>query len=94
MKTIYDIIVRPVITEKSSTENAAGKYTFIVNDDCNKIEIRNAVEKIYNVKVKRVNTLNVKGKKVRLGRKEGKKSDVKKAVVFLQAGQKIESLIG
>lgn len=94
MKTIYDIIVKPVITEKSSSENATGKYTFIVNDGCNKIEIRNAIEKIYNVKVKKVNTLNVKGKKVRLGKREGKKSDVKKAVIILQAGQKIESLIG
>ncbi len=89
MKSIYDVIVRPVITEKSSTALSDNKYTFIVHTDATKIDIRNAVEKLYNVKVLRVNTASYEGKQVRLGKSVGKKSDWKKAIVVLPEGQKI-----
>ena len=91
MKSIYDVIVRPVITEKSSVALAANKYTFIVHNDATKIDVRNAVEKLYSVKVTKVNTALFEGKQVRMGKSIGKKADWKKAVVVLAAGQKIDA---
>jgi large subunit ribosomal protein L23 len=86
----YEVIVRPLLTEKSMDMSHGGKYSFRVNKDSNKIEIAEAVQKIFKVDVVKVNTLNVKGKKKRVGRfKEGKTSDWKKAIVTLQAGQTI-----
>lgn len=97
MKDVYSIIKRPLITEKSMDLTAEGKYTFEVDIDANKIEIRNAVEKIFNVKVDKVNTLIVKGKKKsgtdRRGkgkRVTGMTSDWKKAYVTLKPGNKID----
>ena len=83
----YDIIVRPLLSEKSYATIADKKYTFVVNINANKIEIRQAVEEIFKVKVKKVNTLIVKGKKksqnTRKGRNVGRTSDYKKAIVWL-----------
>ena len=76
-----DIIIAPVITEKSNDELQAGKYTFRVNKKATKIDIRNAVEKLFEVKVLNVNTMSVKGKEVRRGKTVGKTSDWKKAIV-------------
>lgn len=90
MKSIYDVIVRPIITEKSSTALSQNKYTFVVHNEATKVDVRNAVEKLYNVKVLKVNTASYEGKQVRLGRSVGKKSDWKKAVVVLAEGQKID----
>ena len=90
MKSIYDVIVRPVITEKSSAVLAQNKYTFIVHTDATKIDVRNAVEKLYSVKVTKVNTASYEGKQVRMGKSVGKKADWKKAVVVLAEGQKID----
>lgn len=90
MKDPFQIIERPLLTEKSMDLSHVGKYTFRVAKDANKIEIRDAVEKIFKVKVAKVNTLIVKGKKRRMGRfPEGRTSDWKKAIVTLKPGQSI-----
>lgn len=81
MKFSEDIIIRPHVTEKTYQEAAEGKYTFIVNPKANKTEIKQAVEKLFQVKVLKVNTINCKGKAKRLGVHEGKRPDWKKAIV-------------
>lgn len=85
-----DIIIRPLITEKSTTLMAEGKYVFEVAKAANKIEIAKAISQIFNVKVASVNTVNVDGKVKRMGRSIGKRSDYKKAIVKLAAGETIE----
>lgn len=76
-----EIIIAPIVTEKSNDGMQDGKYTFKVNKKATKIEIANAVEKLFNVKVLKVNTMNVNGKKKRVGYHQGKTSDWKKAIV-------------
>ena len=89
MKTAYDIIKRPIITEQSMMEAASKKYTFEVAKDANKIEIAKAVEEIFGVKVAQVNTLNMQGKMKRMGRyPEGRRPSWKKAMVTLTADSK------
>ena len=89
MKTAYDIIKRPIITEQSMEGASFKKYTFEVAKDANKIEIAKAVEEIFGVKVAKVNTLNMKGKAKRLGRyPAGRRADWKKAMVTLTADSK------
>ena len=89
MKTSYDIIRRPIITEQSMEHLDLKKYVFEVASDANKSEIRKAIEEIFGVEVDKVTTLNVKGKKKRVGRyPEGYKRDWKKAVVKLTDGSK------
>lgn len=88
MRTSYDIIIRPVITETSMMNTAEKKYTFEVAKDANKTEIRKAVEEIFGVKVEKVNTLNVRGKYKRQGKSEGYTSSWKKAIVKLTAESK------
>ena len=83
-----DIIVRPIITEKSMDGLAERKYTFEVAKNANKIEVKKAVETLFGVKVAKVNTISVKGKKKRMGRSEGSTSDWKKAVVTLTEDSK------
>ena len=78
-----DIIIAPVITEKSNDSMEQGKYTFEVNKKATKVDIANAVEKLFEVKVLNVNTITVKGKTKRVGRYEGKTSDWKKAIVTI-----------
>lgn len=85
-----DIIIRPLITEKSTTLMAEGKYVFEVAKAANKIEIAKAISQIFDVKVASVNTVNVEGKVKRMGRSIGKRSDYKKAIVKLAAGETIE----
>lgn len=89
MKTSYDIIKHIVRTEKGSGMLPENKYIFHVANDANKIQIKQAVEEIYNVTVKKVNTLNIGGKWRRVRYKEGKTPDWKKAVVTLKQGDKI-----
>ena len=84
----YDIIVSPVLTEKSYDGIASKKYTFKVALNATKTQIKTAVEDIFGVKVARVNTVSVNGKKKRMGRSEGYTSDYKKAVVFLTEDSK------
>lgn len=78
-----DVIIAPVITEKSNDGLNEGKYTFKVNKKATKIDIRNAVEKLFEVKVLNVNTISVKGKQKRMGKTSGKTSDWKKAIVTI-----------
>ena len=86
-----DIILAPVITEKAAMIAEAGnKMVFKVKPSANKVQIKQAIEKIYNVKVKSVNTLNTKPKKKRVGRYTGTTSAYKKAYVTLAEGSKIE----
>lgn len=91
MKDYRDVIVRPIITEKSMKEMAENnKYTFEVAKGTNKIEVRQAVEAIWNVKVEKVNTSNNKPKAKRMGRYMGTTSAVHKAVVKLKEGYTID----
>ncbi len=94
MKSVYDILLRPVVTEKSTSLLEQNKYTFIVDPKANKTEIKQAVEKIFNVKVEKVNTMRVKGKYKRVRNIPGKTPDVKKAIVTLKKGDKIELFEG
>ena len=90
MKDPFQIIERPLLTEKSMDLSHHGKYTFKVLKDANKIEIADAVEQIFKVNVVKVNTITVRGKKRRVGRyPEGRTSDWKKAIVTLKTGQSI-----
>ena len=90
MKDYRDIILRPVITEKSMKLKAdVNKVTFKVAPTANKIEVRNAVEKLFNVKVTNVNILNTADKKKRVGRQTGVVRGFKKAVVTLAEGSSI-----
>ena len=88
MKTAQDIIIAPVITEKSMSDIADKKYTFKVAKDANKYEIADAVEKLFKVDVAKVNTINVRGKARRMGRYEGYTSSWKKAIVTLKPNSK------
>lgn len=89
MRNARDIIIRPMVTEKSTAQLENQKYAFVVARDANKVEIRRAVEEIFNVKVKDVNTINIRGKKKRVGRfPEGFRPRWKKAVVTLREGSK------
>lgn len=83
MKTPQDIILRPVITEQSSMQAAEGKYTFQVAKTASKPEIRQAVETLFDVKVKAVNTMRYEGKEKRVGVHVGKTASYKKAVVTI-----------
>ncbi len=88
MKAPQDIILKPVITEKSMDGLQAGKYTFKVATDANKTEIKSAVEKLFGVKVAKVNTMNCTGATKRVGRYIGKKADWKKAIITLTEDSK------
>jgi large subunit ribosomal protein L23 len=86
-----DVLIRPVVSEKSYSLSEKGVYIFVVAPETNKIEIRRAVERVFNVKVVNVNTLNRPGKRKR-NRKQatfGKRPDTKRAIVTLAAGQSI-----
>ena len=85
----YDVIMKPVITEKSMADMAFKKYTFLVHPEANKTMIKEAVEKMFDgVKVQNVNTLNSLGKKKRRGRTEGPTAKTKKAIVQLTEDSK------
>ena len=94
MKDPRDVILKPVVSEKSYALLDAGVYTFIVHPEANKTEIRQAVESIFGVRVTNVNTLNRKGKKKRRGRWFGTRPDTKRAIVTLAEGQKIDLFEG
>jgi large subunit ribosomal protein L23 len=90
MNNYRDIIKAPIITEKSSELAANNVITFSVDVRANKTQIKQAIEKIFNVKVESVNTINVKPKTKRVGRYVGKTNKVKKAIVKLKEGSSIE----
>ncbi|WP_122625996.1 50S ribosomal protein L23 [Lucifera butyrica] len=89
-----DVLIRPLITEKATSLMQENKYTFVVAPKANKVEIRQAVEQIFKVKVLAVNTIRVMGKTKRMGRFEGKRPDYKKAIVKLAPGERIEFFEG
>ena len=85
----FDVILRPVVTEKSMADMAEKKYTFLVHPEANKVQIKEAVEKMFEgAKVKAVNTMNLDGKKKRRGMVIGKTAKRKKAIVTLAAESK------
>jgi large subunit ribosomal protein L23 len=88
MKTPYDILLRPIITERSMEKAGEKVYAFEVARDANKIEIREAVETIFGVDVKSVNTMNMQGKVKRMGVHIGRRSARKKAIVRLKSESK------
>ncbi len=88
MKDFRDVIIKPVITEKTTAMMEENKYTFVVDMRSNKIEIKKAVEDLFGVKVKAVNTMRVKGKPRRMGVYRGYRPDWKKAVVTLHEDSK------
>ena len=90
----YDVIVSPVITEKATALSEQNKVVFKVRPDATKPQIKEAVEKLFDVKVKSVNTLVTKGKVKMFRGTRGQRSDVKKAVVTLQEGQAIDITTG
>ncbi len=91
---VYQVIVSPVVTEKATRLNEFSQVTFRVALDATKPEIRAAVEQLFGVKVEAVNTVVMKGKTKRFRGREGQRSDWKKAVVRLQAGQTIDLTTG
>lgn len=91
----YDTIIRPVISEKATLQKEnINQVTFEVNSKANRIEIKNAIENIFNVGVEKVNTIHVKGKIKQRGKIIGKRKDWKKAVIKLKPGSKIEFFEG
>ena len=88
MKTAYDIIIKPIITEQSMEATEEKKYVFQVAIDANKIEIKKAVEEIFGVKVEKVNTIRMDGKEKRMGVHVGRRANWKKAMVKLTADSK------
>ena len=89
MKDYTDVIKEVVVTEKSAASAEKGIYTFKVAKDANKIQIKEAIEKAFGVKVKSVNTLNTKPKKKRVGRYVGTKKPYKKAIITLKDGESL-----
>lgn len=92
--TPHDIILRPVITEKALGNMNEGTYTFEVDSRVNKFHVRDAIEKLYNVEVEDIRTVNYKGKPKRYGRSEGYSRSYKKAIVKLRKGFKIQEFEG
>ena len=88
MTYAHDIIIKPIISEQSMDQLADKKYTFCVKKSANKIEIKKAIEEIFDVKVAKVTTINMDGKLKRMGRYEGRRASYKKAVVKLTEDSK------
>jgi large subunit ribosomal protein L23 len=91
---IYEVLRRPLVTEKSTILQGMNKYAFEVADDANKLQIEQAVEKAFKVTVTGVNVITMRGKKVRMGRRETVSQPWKKAIVTLKPGDKIEFFEG
>jgi large subunit ribosomal protein L23 len=90
MKSPRDVIIRPVVSEKSYAGLEANRYTFLVHPDANKTEIKEAIQKIWNVQVLGVNTMKRKGKVKRSRNVSGRRTDQKRAIVTLAEGDSIE----
>ena len=92
MAQIHDILVRPIITEKSTLAQEGGTYVFEVGMFANKLQVKDAIERFFNVSVKDVHTVNVRGKVKRFGRFYGRRSNWKKAYVTLATGHSLNFL--
>ena len=90
----YDVIQRPVLSEKAVGDIEAGKYAFFVHPGANRTQIKDAVERVFEVEVVKINLVKVRGKMRRQGRTSGRSPERKKAIVTLAAGQKIQQLEG
>jgi len=90
MRNPHDVLIRPLVSEKSTILMEENKYSFFVDRNANKIEIKHAVEELFNVKVLDVTTRNFRGKLKRMGRTQGKRPNTKRAIVKLAEGQRIE----
>ena len=91
---LYDVIRRPLVTEKNTNLQTLGKYAFEVSSSANKMQVKQAVEKAFKVKVKAVNIMNISGKRRMLGRRQIVTPSWKKAIVTLLPGEKIELFEG
>lgn len=89
-KPAHDIIIKPVVSEKSYAASDRGQYTFVVAPDANKVQIKQAIEQIFNVKVTKVNTLNREGKRTRTRTGYGRRVAQKRAIVSVAEGQTID----
>lgn len=94
MKSQFHVVKRPILTERTVSMKDAGQVVFEVHQHANKIEVKEAVEALFKVKVENVNTVNVKGKPKRLGVHAGNRRSYKKAIVTLAEGQKLDFLEG
>ena len=94
MKDPRDVILAPVVSEKSYALLDDGRYTFVVHPSANKTEIKEAIQSIFGVKVANVNTLNRKGKRKRFGMTYGQRKDQKRAIVTLAEGEEIDIFAG
>jgi large subunit ribosomal protein L23 len=95
MRNIHDVIVRPIVTEKSTDlHDRQKKYSFVVAREANKVEIARAIEKLFPVTVRDVNTMQYRGKERRVGKNVGRRASWKKAVVTLREGDTIEIFEG
>jgi large subunit ribosomal protein L23 len=95
MAELYSVIIRPLVTEKSTDKlEREGSYSFVVARDANKVQIAQAIQEIFNVKVTDVRTMQYRGKEKRLGRFVGRRAGWKKAIVRLRAGDTIEIFEG
>lgn len=90
MKNPRDVIIAPVVSEKSYELLDEGRYTFLVHPDANKTEIKEAVQQVFNVRVDKVNTMNRRGKRKRFGLVQGRRKDTKRAIVILAEGEQID----
>lgn len=88
MRSVYDVLIRPIVSEKSMAAMGNRKYTFAVDVHADKTEIKEAVEKVFGVKVQDVRTMNILGKEKRVGVHVGKRPDWKKAIVTLTSDSK------
>jgi large subunit ribosomal protein L23 len=87
---LHEVLKRPLVTEKNATLQAGGKFAFEVNREANKVQIKQAVEKAFKVTVTAVNVVTMRGKKKRIGKRMVNTPSWKKAIVTLQAGDKID----
>ncbi len=95
MREVHDIVISPLVTEKSTIQREGqNQYSFKVNRRANKIEIKEAVERLFKVKVREVKTAMMRGKVKRLGRRFGKRPDWKKAIVTVKEGDRIDFFEG
>jgi large subunit ribosomal protein L23 len=92
--SLYEVLRRPLITEKNTTHQAVGKYVFEVRKDSNKVQVKQAVEKAFNVTVTAVNVVTVPGEMRRIGKRKVVSQSWKKAIVTLKSGDKIELVEG
>jgi large subunit ribosomal protein L23 len=90
LKSVPQVLVRPMLSEKTTRQEAQGQYTFVVTADATKPEVKRAIKQIYGVEPRRVNIINVEGKKKQFGRFTGRRSDWKKAIIMLPKGQNIQ----